>query len=89
MSDILPLVIAWRPFLDPLNLDEYWWAFVFPLSIGISIAYKAVRLREIDAAYWRQVVIMSAQIILAMVLLGVAMFIMLEFVLPRIVPMRG
>jgi hypothetical protein len=79
------VVLAWRPFLDPLNLHEYWWAFLVPLSLGIAVAYKAVRLRELGAAYWRAVVIMTAQIVLAMILLGAAMFVLLEFVIPRIV----
>jgi hypothetical protein len=81
------LLLAWRPFLDPLNLHEYWWAFLFPLSLGIAVAYKAVRLRTLEG-YWRQVVIMTAQIVLSMILLGIACFVLLEYVLPAMVPME-
>lgn len=80
--------LAWRPFLDPLNLHEYWWVFLIPLSLGISITYKAVRLHDVGSmrAYWHQVVVMTAQIILAMIVLGIAMFLFLEFVLPLLAP---
>jgi hypothetical protein len=86
LAHLSALVLAWRPFLDPVNLHEYWWAFLVPLSVGVSFTYKAVRvnhMRELP----RATLLMSAQVILAMVLLGVAAFILLEFVLPRIIPM--
>jgi hypothetical protein len=89
MSTLVSLTLAWRPFLDPLNLHEYWWAFLLPLSLGIAVSYKAVRLREIGPAYWRAVAIMTAQIVLAMIMLGVAMFLLLEYIIPMIIPMGG
>lgn len=93
MHSISPLLfpvatLAWRPFLDPLNLHAYWWAFLFPLSLGIAVAYKAVRVRDLRD-YPRQVVIMTGQIVLAMILLGAATFLFLEFVVPLIAPMPG
>jgi hypothetical protein len=87
MTPLASLALAWRPFLDPLGLHEYWWAFLLPLSVGIAVSYKAVRVRELGPAYWRAVAIMTAQIVLAMILLGVAMFLLLEFILPVIIPM--
>ena len=78
----------WRPFLDPLNLHEYWWAFLLPLSLLISISYKAVRVRDLGFPYWRAVIIMTVQIILAMILLGAATFLLLEYILPAILPVR-
>lgn len=81
------LSLAWRPFLDPLNLHEYWWAFLLPLALGISVAYKAIRVADM-ADYPRQVAIMTGQIVLAMILLGVASFLFLEYLVPAIVPVR-
>jgi hypothetical protein len=81
----MSFMLAWRPFLDPLQLHQYWWAFLVPLSLGISIAYKAVRLHDLRH-YWREVAVMTAQIVLAMILLGIAMFIFLEFLLPALAP---
>ena len=84
-ANLAALVLAWRPFLDPLNLHEYWWAFLIPLSLGVSFTYKAVRVREMRELP-RATLLMTAQVILAMVLLGAATFVLLEFVLPRIIP---
>lgn len=28
-------ILAWRPFLDPLNLHSQWWMFLVPLSFLI------------------------------------------------------
>lgn len=83
---MMNLLLAWRPFLDPLNVHELWWAFLLPLALGISIAYKAVRLHDLGD-YWRQVLVMTIQIILGLVLLGIAMFIFLEFLLPLLAPL--
>jgi hypothetical protein len=76
---------AWRPFLDPLELHAYWWAFLFPLALLISVVYKAVRVDSMGQ-WVRGTVVMTVQIIVAMILLGVAAFCFLEFVLPRIAP---
>ncbi len=80
------LLLAWRPFLDPMNLHAWWWAFLLPLSIGVSVAYKAVRVDDLKD--WpRQVAVMTAQIILGMILLGIAAYLFLAFVLPHVLPM--
>ena len=76
---------AWRPFLDPLDLHAYWWTFLIPLALMISVVYKAVR-SESPRAWARETVFMTAQIILAMILLGAAAFCFLEYVLPTIAP---
>jgi hypothetical protein len=79
------MMLAWRPFLDPLNLHGYWWAFLPPLAFLISVVYKAVRVERLSE--WpRAVAVMTAQIIVAMILLGAAAFCFLEYVLPRIGP---
>ncbi len=88
MSPTTPtlLVLAWRPFLDPLNAHALWWLFLLPLALLISITYKAVRVRE-PRHYPRQVVTMTLQIIAAMILLGAAAFLLVEYLLPLLVPM--
>lgn len=78
-------LLAFRPFLDPLQLHAYWWAFLLPLALGVSFTYKAVRVVSL-ADLIRQTIVMTAQIILGMVLLGIASFCFLEFVLPIIAP---
>jgi len=82
------MIAAWRPFLDPMQLHAYWWAFLFPLALLISVVYKAVRVEHLSQ--WpRATAVMTVQIIVAMILLGVAAFCLLEYVLPRIAPMAG
>ena len=82
------MMLAWRPFLDPLNLHEYWWAFLVPLAMGIAFTYKSVRVRDLRELPWRTAVL-TVQIILGMILLGAAFFVFLEYVLPVIAPTRS
>jgi hypothetical protein len=82
----LHLTLAWRPFLDPLNLHEWWYALLVPLALGISVAYKAVRANSLKH-YWKHVFIMTAQIVIAMVGLGAASYVLLILIVPRLVPM--
>ena len=81
------MLLAWRPFLDPLNLHEYWWAFLFPLSLGIAFTYKAVRVRDLRELP-KRTAILTVQIIIGMILLGGAFFAFLEYLVPLIAP-RG
>lgn len=78
----------WRPFLDPINAHDWWYLLLLPLAIGISIAYKAVRTRNLSQ-YWRQVAVMTIHLVAAMVLLAVAAYVLLILILPRIVPMQA
>lgn len=82
----MSVLLAWRPFIDPLEVHAAWWLFLVPLALGISLAYKAVRLPTLEH-YWRQVGLMTAQIVLAMVLLGAATFLFIEYLVPLIAPM--
>ena len=34
---------AWHPFTYPLPVWNYWWVLAFPLCIGVSIVYKAIK----------------------------------------------
>lgn len=38
------MVLAYRPFLDPLPIDRYWLWLIMPLVIGIAVVYKAVKI---------------------------------------------
>jgi hypothetical protein len=69
--------IPYRPFVDPLELHGSWWLLLLPLSLGISVIYKAVRMRDLDG-YWRAVLVMTAQIVLGMLALAVASFLLVE-----------
>ena len=76
------------PFIDPLqipgfDLQQNWWLTLIPLALFVSMAYKAVRLPELTS-YWRQVALMTAQILVAMVALAAAIYVLVELIVPRL-----
>lgn len=85
---IAPHLIAWTPFIDPIDAHEWWFLLLAPLAFMISVAYKAVRAPTMTR-YWREVAVMTVQIIAAMILLGIASYVMLQIIVPVIAPMPG
>lgn len=77
--------LAWRPFLDPLDLHRWWFVLIVPLSLGISVAYKAIRVERMRG-YWREVAMMTAHIVLGMAALGAASYLFVQHLLPAIAP---
>ena len=75
----------YRPFLDPLHLDHFWFLLIIPLSIFISLVYKSVRLPDLERLP-KQVLIMTLQIITAMIAMGIAFYFFVEYILPRLAP---
>lgn len=79
---ILPL--AYIPFVHPINLfHEWWYLLIIPLSFGISVVYKAVRMESLEG-YWGQVALMTAQIVLAMIALAVCLVLLVVVLIPHI-----
>jgi len=78
-------LLAWRPILDPLPIDSVWYLLLLPISLGIAMAYKAVRVPEFKD-YPKQVAVMAVQTVLAMVGLAVASYLVIEVALPIIAP---
>lgn len=68
--------MGYRPFIDPITLHEHWFWLLIPMAIGVAMVYKAVRLRELDR-YWRAVAVMTAQIIVGMIVLGLASYLLI------------
>ncbi|MEC9372483.1 MAG: hypothetical protein VYC34_01510 [Planctomycetota bacterium] len=82
MLHMLAMTLAWRPFLTPLNLqDGTWWLLLAPLAFGVSMVYKAVRVPNMDR-YWREVLLMTGQIIGAMILMGIAIHVIVLWLVP-------
>jgi hypothetical protein len=71
----------YRPFIDPIDAQSYWFALLIPLALGIAIAYKAVRMPDMNG-YPRQVLFMTVQIILGMVALALAFYLFVLVYLP-------
>lgn len=87
LAGAAPLALAWRPFVDPINLHRGWFLLLIPMSVLLSMVYKAVRLPDLSR-YWRQVAFMSAQIIFWIIALGAAIYVFIQFIAPLIVPAR-
>lgn len=76
------LLLGWRPLLDPLDLNRSaWWLTLIPLAFGVAVVYKAVRMQDLRR-YWLNVLLMSGQIVLAMVLLAVGIHALVEWIVP-------
>jgi len=78
-------LLAYTPFIDPINVHRTWYLLLFPLALGISITYKAMRVGDMGQ-YIKQVLVMTAQIVGFMVLLGIASYVLIQHVIPRILP---
>lgn len=77
-------MIGYIPFIDPLSAIHPWWyLLIIPLSFGISVIYKAMRIGDLRD-YWRQVSLMTAQIVLAMIGLAVALVVLVQVIVPRL-----
>ncbi|MDQ7012971.1 MAG: hypothetical protein Q9O74_03635 [Planctomycetota bacterium] len=81
-------VLAWRPFFDPLDLHRQWFLLLIPLAFGIAVTYRAVRVNTFER-YWLKTVILTVQIVLAMILLGTAAYVFIQFAVPYLLPMTG
>lgn len=77
-------MLAWIPFLQPAPGMSSWWpALVVPLSLCISMAWRSVRQKDLSR-YWPAVARMSAQIVVGMVALFVALAVIVRVVVPII-----
>jgi len=75
-------LIAWIPFLEPMNAMQSWWYLLLvPLVFGISVTYRALR-EESYAGYWKSVGIMTAQVVLGIVCIGIALGLFVQFIIP-------
>jgi len=80
------LTLAWRPFLDPIDAHGWWYLLLIPLSLGISLAHRAVRLNDMSK-YPRAVASLTAQIVVAIAALGVACYLIIQVLVPLLTPM--
>lgn len=75
-------LLAYVPFIDPLHGVNHWWyVLLLPLSFGIAVIYKAVRLPDL-ADFWRHVTAMTIQVVLAMIGLALFMVLLVQVLIP-------
>jgi len=69
---MLPL-LAYRPFLEPLPVDDYWFWLLIPLVVVICLIYKAVKTDDLSRLP-RQTLYLSAQVLIFMALAAAALW---------------
>ncbi|MGP1310919.1 MAG: hypothetical protein ACTS27_12045 [Phycisphaerales bacterium] len=74
-------VLAWTPFLDPLPAHSWWLLLIVPLVLGVSFAYKAVRVPELKDLP-RETGVMFAQVLLGIFLTALGMYLVIEWLMP-------
>jgi hypothetical protein len=85
MTSMTSLVLAYTPFVDPINVHRWWYLLLVPMALGISVAYKAIRIPDLRN-FPREVAVMTVQIVIAMMALGAASYFFVQYVVPMIVP---
>jgi len=76
--------LAWIPFMEPINWFHSWWyLLLLPLAFGLSMAYKAIRVPNLKQ-YWRQVTLMTSQIVLGVIALGIVLVLFVQFAIPAL-----
>lgn len=78
--------LAWRPFIDPIDLHGSWYVLLIPLSFGIALTYRAVRVTDFEK-FWLKVVALTVQIVVSMMLLGLASYVFIQWLVPLLMPM--
>jgi hypothetical protein len=75
-------ILAWTPFLQPAPaVQHWWWLLVIPLALGVSMAYKAIRVKNL--ADWPKAVLsMAVQIVAAMIAIAVGLYLLVIVLLP-------
>lgn len=74
--------LAYTPMLDPMPLSGgLWWLTLLPLALGIAIVYKAIKLEDMER-YPKQVVMMTTQIVVVMVVLAVGIQVTVGWIVP-------
>lgn len=76
---------SYRPFLDPIEMHRLWYLLLIPLAALVSLSYKAVRVADLRDLP-RQVAVMTVQIVLGIAALGVAGYLVVEWVIPAVAP---
>lgn len=69
--------LAFRLFLEPMPLDDYWLVLLVPLAIVIAVVYKTIKLDDLTQLP-RQAVYLATQILLFMVLAAAALWLVTE-----------
>lgn len=73
------VILAYRPFFDPLPIDSFWLLLMLPLSLAVALVYKAIKLDDLKQLP-RASAILTAQIIFFMAVAAGGLWIITEIV---------
>lgn len=77
-------LLAWTPFVQPIaDAAHWWWLLIVPMCAGVSVTWKAIRLRTLDR-YWHEVAFMTGQLLAGMVALAAGLMVLVRVVLPML-----
>jgi hypothetical protein len=75
-------LLAWIPLIEPMpGVIHWWWAWIVPMVLGVSMTWKAIRLKSLER-YWPEVARMSGQVLAGMVALTAGLILLVRVVLP-------
>jgi hypothetical protein len=49
--------LAYRPFVNPLPVWDYWYLLILPLAAAVSVVYKSIKLERMRDVPWQALVI--------------------------------
>jgi len=75
----LPLTLGWRPFLEPLPVDDLWMWLLIPLTIAIATVYKTLKLDDLNRLPW-EIARLSTLIVLSMLAAAVVLGVLVTVV---------
>lgn len=76
--------LAYIPFVQPINAFQDWWyLLIIPLSFGIAVIYKAMRLATLER-FWPQTALMTTQIVVYMAALAVGLVLLFQLLIPHL-----
>ena len=77
-------LLAYIPFVDPIHaLQDWWYLLLIPLAFGIAVIYKALRSPQLEH-YWQNVLVMTGQIVAAMIALAIVLVVAIQVLVPLI-----
>lgn len=71
------MTMAWRPFLEPMPVDDLWLVLIVPLVLAIAVVYKVIRLRDLRGLPI-QTVVLAAQIVVFMIFAALILWVITE-----------
>ena len=80
----MTILHAYIPFVEPIHvLQDWWYLLLIPLAFGISVIYKALRTSQLQR-YWPNVLVMTGQIVAAMIALALMLVVLVKILVPLI-----